>query len=146
MRIVIDTNVVIAGLYSKRGASFQILKAALSKNLEYVISPLVALEYIGKVEDKVNEGLLDQPSEYYLAITKLLVDNGIQILRPVLNRPTLKDITDDKILECAITGQCDYILTFNTKDFPNEILERYDLTAITPGEYIRTGGLESAKA
>ena len=142
MRVVIDSNVIIAGLYSRRGASFRILKAALTKNLEYVISPLVALEYIGKVEDKVNEGLLDQPSEYYLAIIKLLVENGIQILRPVLNRPTLKDTTDDKILECAIAGHCDYILTYNTKDFSNEILERYDLTAVAPGEFIRTGGLD----
>lgn len=29
MRVVIDTNVVIAGLYSRRGASFKILEAAL---------------------------------------------------------------------------------------------------------------------
>lgn len=141
MRVVIDTNVIIAGLYSRKGASFQILKSALNNRLEYAISPLIVLEYVGKIEDKVKDGLLNLPIEYYLKIAKTLIQNGIQISRPIINRPTLPDNSDDKILECAIAGQCNIILTFNIKDFPKNIIEQFNLIAMTTGEFIKSGGL-----
>ena len=50
---VLDTNVIVSGLYSKRGASFRILKEALSGELSFAISPLVALEYEGKILEKI---------------------------------------------------------------------------------------------
>ena len=136
MRIVIDTNVVIAGLYSRRGASFQIIKAALKGDIDYAISPLIALEYIGKVEDKIAEGLLDQPRAVYFPILKALIDNGIQIRQPVLERPVLKDLTDDKILECAVTADCDAIVTFNTKDFPGNVIDKYKIRTVLPGTFV----------
>ena len=142
MRVVIDTNIIIAGLYSKSGASFKIIEAALKKRIEYAISPLVALEYIGKIEDKVKEGLLDLPIGYYLGFAKILIKNGIQIQRPILNRPVLPDNSDDKILECAIAGRCNTIITFNVKDFPQKILDQYNLIAMKPGEFIHCGGLK----
>lgn len=49
MRVVLDTNIVIAGLYSKRGASYQLLKAAISGDLSFAVSPLVAFEYEGVI-------------------------------------------------------------------------------------------------
>lgn len=141
MRVVIDTNVVIAGLYSKRGASFKILEAALLNRLDYAISPLIAWEYLGKIEAKVKEGLLKLPLDDYLNIVQTLIQNGHQIFKPILNRPTLPDNSDDKILECAIAGHCQMILTFNTKDFPAAILKWYALEAIYPGEFMQKGGL-----
>jgi len=45
MRVVLDTNIIISGLYSKRGASYQLLRAAISGELTFIISPLVAFEY-----------------------------------------------------------------------------------------------------
>ncbi|GAK49582.1 hypothetical protein U14_00805 [Candidatus Moduliflexus flocculans] len=101
MKVVIDTNVLIAGLYSRKGSSFFILEAALSKRLSYAISPLVALEYIGKIEDKIQGGLLTLPLAYYLKIVKTLIDQGDQIFRPMLQRPTLPDNSDDKLFECV---------------------------------------------
>ena len=142
MRVVLDTNIIIAGLYSRSGASFRIIEAALKEQLEFAISPLVALEYIGKIEDKVQDGLLNLPLEYYLRIVKALIQNGIQIQKPILNRPTLPDNSDDKILECAIAGRCNAIMTFNVRDFPINILNRFELTVMTPGEFIKSGGLK----
>ncbi len=56
-----DTNIIIADLYSRSGASFRIIDAALREELEYAISPFITLENIGKIEDKVKDGLLDLP-------------------------------------------------------------------------------------
>lgn len=142
MRVVVDTIIIIAGLYSRSGASFRIIETALREQLEYAISPLVALEYIGKIEDKVKDGLLDLPVEYYLRIVEALIQNGIQIQRPILNRPTLPDNSDDKVMECAIAGQCNSIITFNKRDFPGNILDQYNVLAMTPGEFIKSGGLK----
>ena len=142
MRVTLDTNIIIAGLYSRSGASFKIIEEAIKERLEYVISPLVALEYIGKIEDKAKEGLLNLPFGYYLRIVKIIIQNGIQIQRPVLNRSTLPDNSDDKILECAIAGHCHSIITLNSRDFPRNILDQYNLLAMTPGEIIKSGGLK----
>ncbi len=141
MKVVIDTNVLIAGLYSKKGASFLILEAALQHRLDYAVSPLIALEYLGKIEDKIREGFLELPLPDYLAILSVLVQNGRQVLRPVLQRPTLPDYSDDKLLECAISDNCQIILTFNRKDFPMTILQEYGIKAMTPGEFLHQGEL-----
>lgn len=140
MRVVIDTNVIIAALYSRNGASYEILTAAISKKLDYAISPLVALEYIGKIEDKTADGLLTIPIDDSLALMKTVLDNGYKVSKPVLYRPTLPDNADDKILECAIAAACQSILTFNIKDFPQKILRRHGLVAMTPGEFMRRRG------
>ena len=50
-------------------------------------------------------------------------------------------ISDDKILACAIAGQCNIILTFNIKDFPKNIIDHLNLIAMKPGEFIKSGGL-----
>jgi predicted nucleic acid-binding protein len=49
--------VIISGLYSKRGASFELLIATVLGDLSCAISPLVALEYEGKIHQKIEEGL-----------------------------------------------------------------------------------------
>jgi putative PIN family toxin of toxin-antitoxin system len=136
-KVVMDTNIIIAGLYSRSGASFRIVDAAIHNKVKYALSPLVALEYIGKIEERVKDGLLNLPLEHYLKIIQTLIQNAHQIFRPVLNRPALPDNSDDKILECAIAGSCDVILTFNKKHFPDEILSQHGLSAMYPGEYIK---------
>jgi len=99
MRVVIDTNVLVAGVYSRSGAAYQVLGAALDGRLEYAVSPLISLEYLGKIEDKVRDGLLDLPVQHYLGIAKALIEKGLQVSRPVMHRPILLDSSDDKILE-----------------------------------------------
>ena len=59
MRVVLDTNVIVSALYSKRGASYQLLKAAISGELSCALSPLMALEYEGVVSEKIEEGFLN---------------------------------------------------------------------------------------
>ena len=58
MKVVLDTNILISGLYSKRGASYYLLQAALSGELSYVVSPLIAFEYEGEIDEKIEEGFL----------------------------------------------------------------------------------------
>lgn len=48
----------------------------------------------------------------------------------------LPDINDRHVLAAAIAGHADSIVTFNTKDFPSDVLDQYDIEAIHPDDFI----------
>ena len=137
MKIVFDTNVIISGLYSKRGASYQLLKAALSGKLAFAISPLVALEYEGKIDQKIKEGFLRVSKRDCEKVLDALFAMAETVWEPVQIRPVLADLTDDKLLECAISGGCTHIVTFNKKYFPISSLASYGIIVMTAGEFFK---------
>ncbi len=137
MLVVLDTNVIISGLYSKRGASYQLLRAAISGNLSCAISPLVALEYEGKIHQKIEEGFLNVSKGDCSRILDTLFAMAKTVWRPIQIRPVLTDPSDDKIQECAISGNCTHIITFNKRDFPTALARPYGIKVMTPGEFLR---------
>lgn len=137
MLVVLDTNVIISGLYSKRGASYQLLKAAISGDLRYAISPLVALEYEGKIHQKIEVGFLSVSKGDCGRILDALFAMAKPVWKPLQVRPVLIDPSDDKILECAISGNCTHIITFNKRDFPTVVTRPYGIKVMTPGEFLR---------
>ena len=113
--IVVDTNVIIAGARSKKGASYRILSAIIEKRLDFLISVPLFLEY---------EEVLKRPG----VVSNLSIEEIDQILNALaaygrkprifyLWRPTLPDLNDDMVLELAIAGTASTIITDNTKDF-----------------------------
>lgn len=135
MRITLDTSIVIAGLYSRRGASYQLLRLAVGGELDYALSPLLALEYEGKVAEKVREEFIKLSLDECRVIIQALVDNSFQIARPVLMRPMLIDASDDKVVECAIGAHCSGIVTFNKRHFSVSELVKYGIQVFSPGEF-----------
>lgn len=136
MKVVFDTNVLVSAFYSKRGASYQLLKAALSGNLPYAISPLLAFECENKVYEKIEEGLLrisrthcQEVLDGFFAIAEI-------VWEPPRIGPVLSDLSDDKVLECAISADCTHIITFNKKHFPIKIMDRYGIEIATAGEFL----------
>jgi putative PIN family toxin of toxin-antitoxin system len=136
MLVVFDTNVIISGLYSKRGASYQLLRAAISGELPFVVSPLIALEYEAIIHEKIRNGFLKASESDYAKILDALFANAKKVEKTKQIRPVLPDLTDDKILECAITSGCTYIITFNKKHFPEAIVKPYGIKVITSGEFL----------
>ena len=55
--------------------------------------------------------------------------------RPVFYRwrPFLPDPKDDFVMEVAVESQCDFIITFNTKDFAG--VEQFGIVAVTPKQF-----------
>jgi len=137
MLVVLDTNVIISGLYSKRGASYQLLKAAISGNLFCAISPLVALEYEGKINQKIEEGFLKVSKSECGKILDALFAIATIVWEPLQIRPVLADPSDDKILECAISGHCTHIITFNKRHFPMTVTAPYGIKVTTAGEFLK---------
>ena len=137
MLVVLDTNVIISGLYSKRGASYQLLKAAISGDLSYAISPLIALEYEGKIHDKIEEGFLKISKSDCERILNALFAAATIVWKPLQRWPILPDPSDDKILECAISGHCTHIITFNKGHFPAVVIAPYGIKVMTAGEFLK---------
>ncbi len=129
-RIVLDTNVLYAGLYSSKGASFRVLQTIEEGKIKMVISTTLLFEY----EDilKRNQAVLGL-SEH--EIEKLLDYFCLQSDHQkiyFLWRPRLPDPKDDHLLELAIASGAKLIVTHNTKDFKGA--ETFGIKAITPKE------------
>ena len=81
-----------------------------------------------------------------LQLTKEDIDKVLRFLsyisKPVtiyyLFRPNLKDEKDNIFLELSLAGNCDFIITSNTKDFTkyNE-LKFDDISVITPSDFVK---------
>ena len=135
-RIVIDTNVFVSALRSQRGASFRLLSQVGTGRFDLVISVPLILEY---------EDVAKRQSQS-LGLAHKYIDDILDYLcqaaecRPIffLWRPYLRDLKDDMVLEVAVEGGCDSIVTFNLKDFDG--IDRFGLRAVTPREFLKTIG------
>ncbi len=128
VRIILDTNVLYAGLYSSKGASYKVLQMIDEDKLKPVISITLLFEY----EDilKRNQGVLGLSS---LEIEKILDYFCMQSEHQkiyFLWRPFLPDPKDDHLLELAIASGTKFIVTHNTKDFKG--LEKFGIKSVTP--------------
>ncbi|MDP2181000.1 MAG: putative toxin-antitoxin system toxin component, PIN family [Actinomycetota bacterium] len=138
-RVVIDTNVIISGLRSRKGASFRILRMIGSAEFEIALSVPLALEYeeVAKRESAelgLSHADVDVLMEYWCGIAHL---QDIHFLW----RPVLRDLEDDHVLELAVEAGCALIVTHNVRDFAGS--EAFGVTAIRPGEFLRRIGVES---
>ena len=130
---VLDTDVLVAAFRSDRGASRQLLLAALDRRFELLLSVPLMLEY---------EAVLTRPE--HLAACGLsagdierVLDDLASIARQVRLafrwRPRLSDANDDMVLETAVNGNAGAIVTFNQRDF-EEARREFDCAVILPRE------------
>jgi putative PIN family toxin of toxin-antitoxin system len=127
-QLVIDTNVLIAALRSRRGASFRLLsRLGQDLTLELNLSVPLVLEYeeVAKrpgMVPSLNPEAIDAVIDYLCAVA-----NHREIF--FLWRPHLKDPKDDMVLELAVSAQAD-IITFNLRDFSGA--ETFGIKTLTP--------------
>jgi putative PIN family toxin of toxin-antitoxin system len=132
LRIILDTNVLFAGLYSSRGASFRVLQAIEEGKLKVVLSTTLLFEYEDILKrNQVVLGLTNQEIEKILDY--LCMQSEHQKIY-FLWRPFLADLKDDHLLELAIASGTKRIVTHNTKDFKGA--EEFGIRSITPKELL----------
>ncbi|MGH2521679.1 MAG: putative toxin-antitoxin system toxin component, PIN family [Anaerolineales bacterium] len=136
-QIVIDTNVWIAALRSKRGASHKLLSLIDSGKYAANLSVPLILEYEDAAKRLVGE----------IPLTARDIDDILDYICAVANphkiyylwRPFLSDPGDDMILELAVTAGCDFIVTYNQSDFAG--IGQFGLIALTPKEFLQKIGV-----
>jgi putative PIN family toxin of toxin-antitoxin system len=138
-RIVIDTNILYAGLYSSSGASYQLLRLIRAGQVIPCISVTLAMEYEAVLSARRVE--LELTQEQLAGFLGYFVNQSERIKIFYLWRPGLRDPGDDMVLETAVAARADYLVTHNTKDFTGA--DRFGLRVVTPGWFIRNyGGIQ----
>ena len=133
MRLVLDTDVLVAALRSPTGASRQLLIAALDRRFSLLASTSLWLEYeavLTREEHLAATGLLAVDIRNILsALSEVAVPVNIRFRW----RPTLSDPDDERVLEVALNGQAEALVTFNRRDFSRAV-NSFNLGIVTPAE------------
>jgi putative PIN family toxin of toxin-antitoxin system len=141
MLIVLDTNVLVAALRSKRGASFLLLRRIGLGDFQIAISTPLIHEYREILLSK-NGTLFQYDTSELEGLIDHLCAVGVEQEIFFLWRPSSKDPCDDMLIELAVAAQAPYIITFNKKDFTPA--KSHGIHVVTPAEFISTieGGIQ----
>jgi putative PIN family toxin of toxin-antitoxin system len=136
MRVVLDTDVIVAALRSPTGASRQLLLAGVESRITLVISAPLLLQY---------ESVLKRAE--HLTAARATADDIDIVLDQIaaaaeateihyLWRPRLTDYGDDLVLEAAVNGRADVLASFNVKDFA-PVIGQFGIALSKPGDLWR---------
>jgi len=136
MRLVLDTDVLVAAFRSERGASRELLVAALDERFVLLASTAIWLEY---------EAVMTRPLQLTaMRLTAAEVRDVLAALAVVaepvpihfLWRPVLADAEDEHVLDLAMNGRADMLVTFNQDDFV-EASKIFQIEVVTPAAALR---------
>jgi putative PIN family toxin of toxin-antitoxin system len=136
LQIVIDTNVLVSASRSTRGASFRLLRLLGDSRFEISVSVPLVIEYEKAVKRTVRRGELSAGDVDAILDFICAVARHREIY--YLWRPLLRDPKDDMVLELAVAGGCDVIVTYNQKDFTGA--EAFGIGVLTPKEFLHKKG------
>jgi len=129
VKVVVDTNVLVAGLLSPFGPPGEILRMVASGTLRLCFDARILTEY---------EEVLARPkfrfnAEQTLALMEHIQAEGFSVAgNPLTVR--LPDPSDEPFLESAIAGTADCLITGNTRHFPPA--RRQGMTILSPREFL----------
>jgi putative PIN family toxin of toxin-antitoxin system len=139
VRLVLDTAAMVAAIRSDAGASRRLLVAALEQRFTLLLSVALMVEYEA-VMTRTQHLVASKLSAEDVGI---LLDAVASVGEPAwsgfLWRPSLRDADDDMVLEVAVNGHADAIVTFNRRDF-RPATERFGIEVVSPGAAIERLG------
>lgn len=136
VQVVLDTDVMVAAFRSPHGASRWLLTKVLQQKVTAIVSVPLLLEY---------EAVLNRSE--HAAVTGLTVGEVGSVLDTLASiakhvrlsfrwRPLLTDANDEMVLETAINGNAEFLVTFNIRDF-GTVGKRFGCTAILPRDMVQ---------
>jgi putative PIN family toxin of toxin-antitoxin system len=139
MKVVIDTNVLFAALKSRYGASYKQVSLLPSERFSIAISVPLIIEYEdvlrrGRLPTSISEKDISDFIDFFCYV-------GDQQDIFFLWRPFLPDPSDDLVLEVAVAGGCDAIITYNKHHFKN--VQKFGLRILDPKKFLAEIGVIS---
>jgi predicted nucleic acid-binding protein len=131
--VVLDTNVLVAGFRSRRGASFRLLQLLRAGRFEIALSVPLVLEY--EAELIRHAGVLGWRHDEAVRLVDYLCQIAHCQAIHFLWRPTLSDPRDEFVLELAVAAGCDALVTHNVRDFAGA--SGFVPRVISPSEFLR---------
>jgi putative PIN family toxin of toxin-antitoxin system len=117
MRLTVDTDLVVAAMRSPTGASAALLALLLEGKVIWLLSVAMALEYEA-ICMQAKHRLAANASEWDVRnLLYAIFDVIVPVEVHYQWRPQLNDSGDEMVLETAVNGQANAIVTFNRADF-----------------------------
>ena len=131
IKIVLDTNVLISALLSS-GYPSDILFLILERKILLCLSSEVLEEY----KDVVNRDKFAKIKNFQLNATLVLnrLESCANYFSPKRKVEILRDLTDNKFLELALSSGADFLVTGNSNDFT--ITEFGVTKVLNPKEFV----------
>jgi putative PIN family toxin of toxin-antitoxin system len=134
---VFDTDVVVAAIRSRTGASAMLVRAALLRRCPIAASVAMILEYEAVVTRRQHLDAAGLTAAQAMTVIDGLASVAIRVAPSFRWRPQLRDPDDEMILEAAVNGRADAIVTFNRRDF-RPAADRFGVGIVSPGEALET--------
>jgi len=132
----VDTDVLVAAFRSDSGASRQVLEAARARRFNLLLSVPLMLEYESVLTRPEHLAASGASREDVSAVLDELASVAKRVQLLIRTRPLLSDANDEMVLETAINGRADAIVTFNDRDF-RPVATRFRCSVLRPVEVIR---------
>lgn len=136
MRLVLDTNVVVAALRSPAGASAELIGRVLDGDFTILLSVALVLEYEAACGHPAQRAVSGLSEEQVGMVIATLCSIGEPVSVWFLWRPILRDPADEMVLEVAINGRADALVTFNRRDF-GDAPTRFGIEVLSPQETLK---------
>ena len=135
-RIVLDTDIMVTALRSATGAGNAALREVALGRLIALVTPALFLEYeavLKRPEQRLAHGLGLKEMDRFLAAFASACEPVEVSFRW---RPQLTDPNDEMVLEAAVNGHADALVTYNVRDFAKGAA-RFGLKVLRPGELLK---------
>jgi putative PIN family toxin of toxin-antitoxin system len=136
MRVVLDTSVLVAGLRSQLGASNRLLVLVAEGRCIPLVTTAVFLEYeavLLRPEHRLATGMSERDVDGFMAA---LASAAEPVDVHFMWRPQLSDPADELILEAAVNGQAEAIVTHNARDF-HPALRMFGIPVKAPSQVLK---------
>ncbi|MBS3066630.1 putative toxin-antitoxin system toxin component, PIN family [Candidatus Pacearchaeota archaeon] len=135
MKLVLDTNVWLSGIFWEGEAS-KIIEKAEKKNIQILISENILSEIV----DVLNK---ESKFQKYILNLKLSIEEILRVVLSISNLIETKakldiikaDPKDNIILEAALDGKVDYIVSYDSHLL--NMIEFRGIKIISPGEFLK---------
>lgn len=135
-RVVLDTSVLVASLRTRAGAGNAVLRLVATRRLIPLATAPLFLEYedvLKRPEQRLAHGLGIEAIDEFLSELAALVE---PVELHFQWRPQVHDANDEMVLEAAINGHADALVTYNVSDFALAG-ERFAIRIVRPPELLK---------
>ncbi len=136
--VVVDTNVFIAAILSPSGQNREVIRACLQGKALPIMGSALFHEYEDLLsrEDLMAKSPVDSRDRQKLFAAFLSVTEWIKVY--LLWRPNLPDEGDNHLIELALAGNAETIVTHNFKNLTHGELRFPDLKIQPPSEFLKS--------
>jgi predicted nucleic acid-binding protein len=130
---------MVAALRSERGASRRLLIAALERRFHALLSVPLMFEYEAVLTRQEHLDAAQLTRGDVGSILDALTSRVEPVRLAFLWRPTLPDPADDMVLETAVNGRADLLVTLNLRHF-RTAASKFGIGIVSPAEAVQSLG------